>query len=79
MHMQNLVKIHSFILKTLSGNKILMSFKGRNSGTNRQKWMFNYHKLDVIIINAYVKFGQNPFIHSQDIERKWNSDVIQGP
>ena len=29
-------------------------------------------------INAYVKLGQNPFIHSQDIERKQNSDVIQG-
>ena len=36
-------------------------------------------KLDVITINAYVKFGKNPFIHSKDIERKQNSDVIQGP
>ena len=40
--------------------------------------MFNIHKLDVININAYVKFGQNPFIHSQDTEQKWNSDIIQG-
>ena len=27
---------------------------------NWQKWMFNNPKLDVININAYVKFGQNP-------------------
>ena len=43
-----------------------------------QKWTLNNPKLDVININAYVKFGQSPFIHSQDIEWKWNSDVIQG-
>ena len=30
MHMQNLVKIHSFVLMILSGNDILMSFKGCN-------------------------------------------------
>ena len=29
----NLGKIHSFILKILSGNEILTSFKGRNSVT----------------------------------------------
>ena len=45
----------------------------------KQKWMFNNPKLDVININAYVKFGQNPLIHSQDIERKQNFDVFQGP
>ena len=28
--------------------------------------MFNNAKLDVTNINAYVKFGQSPFIHSQD-------------
>ena len=31
MDLQNLVKTHLFILKILSGNKILTSFKGRNS------------------------------------------------
>ena len=34
--------------------------------------------LDVVNINACAKFGQNPFIHTQDIERKRNSDIIQG-
>ena len=31
MHVQDLVKIHLFILKILSGNEIITSFKGRNS------------------------------------------------
>ena len=79
MHVHNLVKIHLFILKILSGNDILTSFKGHNSVTNWQKWTFNNPKLDVINIYAYAKFGQNPVPHSQDIERKQNSDVFQGP
>ena len=80
MHMQNLVKIHSFVLKILSGNKILTSFKGHNSVINRRKWMLNNPKLDVVSINDYANFGQNPFdICSQDIEQKQNSDVILEP
>ena len=31
MHLQNLVKFHSFVLKILSGNEILASIKGHNS------------------------------------------------
>ena len=32
----------------------------------------NDHNLDLVNIDAYIKFG------SQDIERKWNSDPNQG-
>ena len=79
MHVQNLVKIHSFVLKTLSINEILKPLKGGNSVINWQKWMLNNSKLDVVNINAYAKFGQHQFLHSQDIVRKWFSDIIQGP
>ena len=79
MHVQNLVKIHLFILKILSGNVILTSVKGHNSVMNWRKWTLNNPELDVVNINAYAKLGQNPFIYSQDIERKRNSDIIQGP
>ena len=69
-------KIHSFILKILSGKESLTSFKGHNSATNWWKWMLNNQKLDVVNINAYrdAKFCQNPSIWkcSQDIERKEN-------
>ena len=53
-----------FILKILSGNKILTSIKGLNSVLNLQKFTLNIPKLDIININAYPKFGQNPFLHS---------------
>ena len=79
MHVQTLVKIHLFILQILNGHEILTSFKGRNSVMNRRKWTLNNPKLDVINFNTCVKFDQNQFLHSQDIERKRNADVIQGP
>ena len=79
MYVQNLVKIHLFILKILCEKEILTSFKGHNSVLNWRKLTVNNPKLDVVNINAYEKFGQNPFLHSHDIERKQNSDIIQGP
>ena len=66
-------------LKILSGNEILTSFKGHNSVMNGRNWMLNNPKLDVVNINEYAKFGQNPFLHTQDTEQKRNSDVTQGP
>ena len=50
--MQNLVKIHSFILKILSGKEILISLKGHNSAINLQKTMWNDPNLDLVNINA---------------------------
>ena len=41
--------------------------------------MRNNSNLDLVKINAYVKFGQMPSIRSQDIERNQNSDINQGP
>ena len=40
--------------------------------------MLDNPKLDVVSINDYEHFGQNPFIRSQDIKRKQNSDNIKG-
>ena len=41
--------------------------------------MFNSPKLDIVNINSYIKFGEILSICSQDIERKQNSGVNQGP
>ena len=41
--------------------------------------MCNYPKLDLVNINAYLKFGENMSSSSQDIEQKRNSGVNQGP
>ena len=56
-----------------------MSIKGHNSGTNERKKMCNDSKLDLVNMNAYIKFGENLSICSQDIERTLNFGVNQGP
>ena len=41
--------------------------------------MCNNLKLDLVNMNAYMKFGENLLICSQDIELKQYSGVNQGP
>ena len=79
MCIQNLVRFCQFVLKILSGNKILTSIKGSNSGKILRKMTGNNPKLDVVNVDVYTKFGQILSIRSQDIERKRNYDVNQGP
>ena len=56
-----------------------MSIKGRNSIKILQKMTGNYPKLDLVNVDVHTNFGQILSIRSQDIERKRNSDVNQGP
>ena len=70
MCIQNLVKFCSFVLKILSGNKILRSIKGRNSVANLRNLTLYNPNLDLINVNVYTKFGLILTIGSQDIERK---------
>ena len=79
MCIQNLVGFCQFILKILSGNEILKSIKGSNSVKILRKMMGNNPKLDLVNDDVHTKFGQILSIRSQDIERKRNSDVNQGP
>ena len=76
---QNLVGFCQFVLKILSGNEILTSIKGHNSVKILRKMTGNNPKLDLVNVDVHTKFGQILSIRSQDIERKQNSDVIQGP
>ena len=76
---QNLVGFCQFVLKILSGNEILTSIKGRNSVKILQKMTGNDPKLDLVNVDVRTKFGQILSICFQDIERKQNSDVNQGP
>ena len=39
----------------------------------------NNPKLDIVKMNAYIKFGENVSVSSQDIEGKRNFGVNQGP
>ena len=76
---QNLVKFCPFIFKILSGNEILTSMKGRNSVANLLNLTLYNPNLDIINVYVYTKFSSILSIGSQDIERKRNSDINQGP
>ena len=79
MCIQNLVKFCQFLLKILSGNEILTSIKDCNSIKVLRKMTGNKPTLDLVNVDMHTKFGQNLYFHSQDIERKQNYDVNQGP
>ena len=79
MCIKNFVGFCQFVLKILSGNEILTLIKGRNSVEILQKLMGNNPKLDLVNVHVHTKFGLILSIHSQDIERKRNSDVNEGP
>ena len=79
MCIQNLVGFCQFILKILSENEILTSIKGCNSVKILRKMTGNNPKLDLVNVDVHTKFGLILSIRSQDIERKRNSDVNQGP
>ena len=44
-----------------------------------QKMLCNNTNVDLLNLNAYIKFGEILSICSQDIERKQNYGVNQGP
>ena len=79
MCIQNLVQFCPLVLMILSGTEILTSIKGHNSGANLRKLPLYNPILDIIHVNVYTKFGQILSIGSQDIERKPNSNINQGP
>ena len=57
MYIQNLVKFSPLVLKILSGNKILRSFKGRNSVAKLRNLMLYNPNLDLINVIVNTKFG----------------------
>ena len=79
MCIQNLVKFCPLVLKILSGNKILRSIKGCNSVANLRNLTLYNPNLDTINVNVYTNFGLILSIGSQDIERKQNFEINQGP
>ena len=72
--MQNLVWLHQFVLKILSGNKILTRIKGHSSVVNKRKLTCNNPNIDLFKVHAYAKFDQIPPICSQATE--WNEILM---
>ena len=79
MCVQNLVNFCPLVLKILSGNEILTSIKGHYSVANLQKKTLYNPNLDLVNAYVYTNFDLILSIGSQDIERKRNSDINQGP
>ena len=71
--------LSNFILKILSGNKILTSIKGLYSIKILQKMFDNNPKLDLINVDVHTKFGQILSNSYQDMEMQRNSDINQVP
>ena len=67
------MKFCQFVLKILSGNEVLTTIKGHNSGTNLRKMTGKSPNLDLVNINYYIKFGEILSICGQLIERKRKS------
>ena len=63
----------------LSSNEILTSIKGHNSVKILRKMTGNSPRLDLVNDDVHTEFGRILSISSQDIERKRNSEVNQGP
>ena len=78
MHIERLVRFCQFVLKVLSRNEIHTSIKGKDSVKSLQK-MTGIPKLDLVNVDVHIIFGQILSICSQDIERKQNSGINQGP
>ena len=75
---QNLVKVYPFALNILSRNEILTSLKDHNSVSNLRKMPGNNPNLNLLNMNAYIKFGEILLNCSKDIEQKGNSEM-KGP
>ena len=73
------MKFYQFVLKILNGNKILAQIKGHNLRTNKRKMSCDNPNVDLVNINAYIKFNEILSISSQDIEWKRNFGIHQGP
>ena len=57
MHIQNLVKFCTFIIKILSKKQFLTSIKGHISVANLRKMMLYFTSIDLVNDNMYTKFG----------------------
>ena len=57
----------------------MTSIKSHNSVTNLEKMPGNDPNLNLLNINAYIKFGEILSICSKEIDWKQNSDMNQGP
>ena len=78
MHKASVVKIPCYLLKLSSRNENM----GVSLADNSIKIWLNLHisnpKLDLLNVNAYSKFGENPLLFTQVIVRKRKYGRVSG-
>ena len=78
MHIASLVKIPCYLLKLLSGNEN----KGMSRADDSVKIWWNLPisnpKPDLLNVNAYSKFGENPLLFTQVTVRKQKYGSVSG-
>ena len=70
MHIASLVKIPCYLLKLSSGNENMSVSRADNSVKISRNLPISNPKPDLLNVNAYSKFGENPLLFTQVIVRK---------
>ena len=65
------MKIPCYLLKLSSGNENMGMSQADNSVKIWRNLPFSNPKPDLLNVNAYNKFGENPLLFTQVIVRKW--------
>ena len=71
VHIPSFVKNHWYLLKLSSGTKSMDMSWADNSVENTWNLSTSNYKPDLFNTNAHAKFGENSFVFTQIIVRKW--------
>ena len=78
MHISSLMKIPCYLLKLSSGNENMEVSRADNAVKIGQNLPISNPKPDLLNVNAYSKFGENPLLFIQVIVRKRKYGRVSG-
>ena len=78
MHIASLVKFPCYLLKLSSGNENVGVSRADNSVKIWRNLPISNPKKDLINVNAYSKFGENPLLFTQVIVQKRKYGRVSG-
>ena len=78
MHIASLMKIPCYLLKLSARNENMGMSRVDNSVKIWRNLAISNPKPDLLNVNAYSKFGENPLLFTQVIVRKWKYGRVSG-
>ena len=78
MHIASLMKIPCYLLKLSSGNENMGVSRADNSVKIWRNLPISNPKPDLLNVNAYSKFGENPLLFTQVIVQKRKYGRVSG-